>query len=96
MGYANLDQVGTGLRQRIYSRAFIVGNVDKKDERFVYVIADLACGDTAIRDGVLKKLAEKYGSLYKQANVALVGTHSHSGPGAFDGCCGVACLRNMH
>ncbi|KAI5795177.1 Neutral/alkaline nonlysosomal ceramidase [Geopyxis carbonaria] len=83
MGYASLDQKGTGLRQRIFSRAFVVGNVDKPSERFVYVIADLQSGDTAIRNGVLEKLQSLYGDLYTQSNVALVGTHSHAGPGAW-------------
>ncbi|KAA8894289.1 Neutral/alkaline non-lysosomal ceramidase-domain-containing protein [Sphaerosporella brunnea] len=83
MGYASLAQKGSGLRQRIYSRAFIVGDAAAASERWVYIIADLACGDTAIRDGVLKQLAEKYGGLYHQGNVALVGTHSHAGPGAW-------------
>lgn len=81
MGYAKTDQKGTGLRQRIYSRAFIVGSSTVTAERFVYVIADLASGDTAIRHGVLEKLQSKYGGLYHQGNVAVVGTHSHSGPG---------------
>jgi len=81
MGYADPDQKGTGLRQRIYSRAFIVGSIDTLENRWVYVIADLACGDTAIRNGVLKRLKAMYGGLYRPGNVAIVGTHSHSGPG---------------
>ncbi|KAF3920406.1 hypothetical protein ABW20_dc0103595 [Dactylellina cionopaga] len=85
MGYANASQIGTGLRQRLYSRAFIVGSVDNPADRFVYLVLDTACGDTAIRYGVLKGLASLGGgySIYKQANIALTGTHSHSGPGAF-------------
>ncbi|KAF8532960.1 Neutral/alkaline nonlysosomal ceramidase [Trichophaea hybrida] len=83
MGYANPDQKGTGLRQRIYSRAFIVGNTDTIENRWVYVIADLSCGDTAIRNGVLEHLESMYGGLYRPGNVAIVGTHSHSGPGAW-------------
>ncbi|TGZ76744.1 Neutral/alkaline nonlysosomal ceramidase [Ascodesmis nigricans] len=83
MGYASLDQKGSGLRQRIFSRAFIVGNVDKPNERFCYIIVDTAMGDTAVRDGVLKHLNTKFGGLYNRQNVAFVGTHSHSGPGAW-------------
>ncbi|EPS44778.1 hypothetical protein H072_1204 [Dactylellina haptotyla CBS 200.50] len=85
MGYANGSQVGSGLRQRLYSRAFIVGSVDNPTDRFIYLVLDTACGDTAIRYGVLNGLASLgpgY-SMYKQSNVALTGTHSHSGPGAF-------------
>ncbi|KAK6344297.1 hypothetical protein TWF696_007937 [Orbilia brochopaga] len=85
MGYANASQVGTGLRQRLYSRAFIIGSVDNPADRFVYLVIDTACGDTAIRYGVLSGLAALGGdyAMYKQGNVALTGTHSHAGPGGF-------------
>ena len=83
MGYAAPDQTGTGLRQRLFSRAFIVGDVNHSNHCFVYVIADLHSGDTAIRNGVMEKLQALYGGLYTQSNVAIVGTHSHSGPGWF-------------
>lgn len=83
MGYADLAQKGTGLRQRIHSRAFIIADVNKPNDRFVYVITDLQSGDTAIRDGVLKKLEGLYPGVYKQSNVAVVGTHSHAGPGGY-------------
>lgn len=83
MGYADPEQKGSGLRQRIYSRAFIVADVNKPSDRFIYVIADLATGDTAIRDGVLKKLEGLYPGAYKQSNLAVVGTHSHAGPGEY-------------
>lgn len=85
MGYASLGQVGTGLRQRIYSRAFIIGNVANPSDRFIYLVLDTATGDTAIRYGILQALAD-LGSdyaTYGQQNVAVTGTHSHSGPGAW-------------
>jgi neutral ceramidase len=84
-GYASLSQTGTGLRQRLYSRAFIIGEVDNPDNRFVYVVIDTAAGDTGVRYGVLEGLASlgsNY-SVYGQSNVAVTGTHSHSGPGAW-------------
>ena len=85
MGYADPNQLGTGLRQRIYSRAFIVGIAEQPEDRFVYVVLDTQSGDTAVRYGILKGLAalgENYG-VYGQKNVAVIGTHSHSGPGAW-------------
>ena len=85
MGYANASQVGTGLRQRIYSRAFIIGDVDNPQGRFIYMVLDTQSGDTAIRHGILEALAdlgEEY-SMYGQQNVAVTGTHAHSGPGAW-------------
>lgn len=77
---------GTGLRQRLYSRAFIVGDVNNATDRFVYISGDIACGDTAIRYGVLQGLA-KLGAayaVYNKNSVAITGTHSHSGPGGFN------------
>ncbi|EGX93242.1 neutral ceramidase precursor [Cordyceps militaris CM01] len=84
-GYANLDQKGSGLRQRLFSRAFIVGDKSNPDDRFVYIVIDTQSGDTAIRYGVLDGVAA-LGSdyaVYGQQNIALTGTHSHSGPGAW-------------
>ncbi|PMB67061.1 Neutral ceramidase [Beauveria bassiana] len=84
-GYANLDQKGTGLRQRLFSRAFIVGDRSNPNDRFVYIVIDAQSGDTAVRYGVLdgvKALGGEY-AVYGQQNIALTGTHSHSGPGAW-------------
>ncbi|KAI8631066.1 neutral/alkaline non-lysosomal ceramidase [Xylariaceae sp. FL1651] len=84
-GYADISQVGSGLRQRVYSRAFIVGDVNNPSDRFVYLVLDAATGDTAMRYGILEGIAalgDEY-SVYGQSNVAVTGTHSHSGPGAW-------------
>ncbi|PON28673.1 neutral/alkaline non-lysosomal ceramidase [Trichoderma gamsii] len=84
-GYANLDQTGSGLRQRLYSRAFIIADANNPNDRFVYLVLDTQSGDTAMRNGLLdglKALGSEY-SVYGQNNIALTGTHSHSGPGAW-------------
>lgn len=85
MGYARPEQFGTGLRQRLYSRAFIVADIKKPAERFVYLVLDAHSGDTAVRYGILEGLAAIGGdySVYTHQNVAVTGTHSHSGPGAW-------------
>lgn len=85
MGYANGSQVGKGLRQRLYSRSFIIGDVEKPEDRFVYMVLDTQSGDTAVRDGILQGLANlgEWYAMYGQQNVAVTGTHSHSGPGAW-------------
>ncbi|KAK3377836.1 Neutral/alkaline nonlysosomal ceramidase [Podospora didyma] len=82
MGYADPKQLGTGLRQRLYSRAFIVGDVDRPDDRFVYLVLDTQSGDTAVRYGILNALQELGPSfaVYSHNNVAVTGTHSHAGP----------------
>ena len=85
MGYADPNQLGSGLRQRLYSRAFIIATLDNPADRFVYLVLDTQSGDTAIRDGILQglgKMGKEY-TFYKQSNVAVTGTHSHSGPGAW-------------
>ena len=85
MGYADPKQVGSGLRQRLYARTFIIGDLRKPEDRIVYLVLDTQSGDTAVRYGILEALArlgDGY-EFYSQKNVALIGTHSHSGPGAW-------------
>jgi neutral ceramidase len=85
MGYADTKQVGTGLRQRLYSRAFIVGDIKNPEDRFVYLVLDTQSGDTAVRYGILeglKNLGRRY-DVYGHQNVAVTGTHSHAGPGGW-------------
>ncbi|KLU86348.1 hypothetical protein MAPG_05362 [Magnaporthiopsis poae ATCC 64411] len=86
MGYADPNQVGSGLRQRLYSRAFIVGDLERPAERFVYLVLDTQSGDTAVRYGIisaLHALGPEYAELYGHHNIAVTGTHSHSGPGGW-------------
>ncbi|PNY24033.1 Neutral ceramidase [Tolypocladium capitatum] len=85
MGYADFGQVGSGLRQRLYSRAFIVGDLRNPADRFVYLVLDIQSGDTAVRYGILRglqALGSRY-SMYGHDNLAVTATHSHSGPGAW-------------
>lgn len=85
MGYADTAQSGTGLRQRIYTRAFIIGSISKPSRRITYLVLDTQSGDTAVRDGILqelKNLGREYAA-YNKDTVAVTGTHSHSGPGAW-------------
>lgn len=84
-GYADPEQVGSGLRQRLYSRAFVVASKDSPKDRIAYLVIDTAAGDTAVRNGILegvKALGKEY-EVYTKSNVAVTGTHSHSGPGAW-------------
>lgn len=85
-GYANFKQIGGGIRQRLFSRAFIIGNVDNPSDKIVYVVLDNLVGDTAIRFGVLDALrgmGKEYAE-YGQHNIALAAVHSHSGPGGWN------------
>lgn len=84
-GYADLSQRGTGLRQRLYSRAFIVGDPASPADRFAYLVLDTQSGDSALRQGILEGVAAlgKEYEVYGRSNIAVTGTHSHSGPGAW-------------
>lgn len=84
-GYGKFNQPGTGLRQRLYSRAFIVADIEHPENRIAYLVLDDLSGDTAVRYGLLEALADagdEYG-VYTQHNVALTATHSHAGPGGW-------------
>ncbi|KAM3913365.1 putative neutral ceramidase C [Leptodactylus fuscus] len=82
MGYASSDQLAGGLHTRQYSRAFIVAQPDDS-KRVVFVSADIGMVSQRVRLEVLDKLRSKYGDLYRQDNVILSGTHTHSGPAGY-------------
>lgn len=48
MGYANPEQVGSGLLMRLYSRAFIVADLDDS-RRVVFVSADIGMVSQRLR-----------------------------------------------
>jgi neutral ceramidase len=82
MGYANSSQIGSGLRQRLYARSFIIGDPSNEADRFIYMVLDTQSGDTAIRNGIIEGVAalgSAY-SMYGQSNIAVTGTHNHNGP----------------
>ncbi|GCB60270.1 hypothetical protein scyTo_0014138 [Scyliorhinus torazame] len=82
MGYANPEQTAAGLHNRLYSRAFIVAD-PSNSKRVVFVSADIGMVSQKLRLEVLKRLKSKYRDLYRQDNVVLSGTHTHSGPAGY-------------
>ena len=81
MGYAKAGQNTGGIHIRLFSRAFIFEHSGK---RSVFVSIDSGMMDPMIKIKVIQKLQEKYGQdLYTHANVAISGTHTHSGPAGF-------------
>lgn len=82
-GYASLAQTDTGLHMRMRSRAFIVANPANTTDRIVFINADIAFGDTGVRRGIVDALSAAYPGLYNKDNIALVGTHQHSGVGGY-------------
>ncbi|XP_077359030.1 neutral ceramidase [Festucalex cinctus] len=80
MGYANPQQTAAGIHTRLFSRAFIV---DDGRRRVVFVSVDVGMISQRLRLEVLKALQAKYGDRYRQDNVLLSGTHTHSGPAGY-------------
>ncbi|EKM60398.1 uncharacterized protein PHACADRAFT_167760 [Phanerochaete carnosa HHB-10118-sp] len=83
MGYASLPQTDTGLHMRQRSRAWIVADASNPSDRFVYINADIAMGDTGLRRSIVEQLSSMYPDLYNNENIALGSTHSHSGVGGY-------------
>ena len=82
MGYSNISQKTRGIHTRLYSRAFIIADSEK---RVVYVSAELLFITPPLSLGVLEKLQDTFGELYTKDNVMLTATHTHSGPGGYCG-----------
>ncbi|CAL7938819.1 unnamed protein product [Xylocopa violacea] len=80
MGYAKIDQKGSGLHLRTFSRAFII---DDGEQRFVFVSVDSAMIGNGVRLAVVENLQKRYGDMYTEKNLMISGTHSHSTPGGF-------------
>lgn len=51
MGYANLDQVGSGIHFRQYSRTFIMA--DSSNKRVVFICADIGMATQIVKLEVL-------------------------------------------
>jgi neutral ceramidase len=86
MGYAVPKQRGRGLLQRMRSRAFIIGDVDREENRVVYVSVDNGMAFQIVKTEVADRLNKTFGSnLYTEKNVLISGTHTHSTPGGTGG-----------
>ncbi len=82
MGYANPQQLSLGIHSRLWSRAFIIAS-PSNDKRVVFVSADLGMAFQSVKQGVIKKLKERFGELYNDRNVMISATHTHAGPGGY-------------
>ncbi|KAF8911673.1 Neutral/alkaline nonlysosomal ceramidase [Gymnopilus junonius] len=83
MGYASLAQTDTGLHMRERSRAFIVADASAPSNRFVFINADIAMGDSGVRRSIVANLSSQFPGVYTDSNIAFVGTHQHSGVGGY-------------
>jgi neutral ceramidase len=80
MGYAKMEQITEGIHLRLRSRAFIVAD-NTNNKRVVFVSTDLGQLFQGVKQGVMRRLKETYGDLYRDENVMLSATHTHCGPG---------------
>lgn len=81
MGYANTEQIASGVHFRLQARAFIVAEPEGK--RVVFVNLDACMASQLVTIKVLERLKSRYGDLYTAENVAISGIHTHAGPGGY-------------
>jgi neutral ceramidase len=81
MGYAVPGQRGSGIHLRLRSRAFVF---EQDGEMVCYVSVDGGMSSDNVKLAVMEKLNAKYGDgVFFDQNVAIGGTHTHSGPAGF-------------
>jgi len=81
MGYADPEQIASGVHDRQWARAFVIAERDGTG-RIALVIVDTGELFQSISQGVAKKLSRHFGSgLYDERNVLLSATHTHGVPG---------------
>ncbi|XP_022150923.1 neutral ceramidase 2-like [Momordica charantia] len=81
MGYANIEQIASGVHFRLRARAFIVA--EPQGNRVVFVNLDACMASQLVTIKVLERLKARYGDLYTEKNVAISGIHTHAGPGGY-------------
>ncbi|XP_056856892.1 neutral ceramidase 1-like [Raphanus sativus] len=81
MGYADMEQVASGIHFRLRARTFIVS--DPQGKRVVFVNIDACMASQIVTLKVIERLKARYGDLYTEKNVAISGIHTHAGPGGY-------------
>jgi neutral ceramidase len=82
LGYGKADQVSAGLHTRQRSRAFVIVDA-ATGARVVISVSELPLMFDSVHREVLRRVTERYGDTYTDANVMLTVTHTHSGPGGY-------------
>ncbi|MBA0577755.1 hypothetical protein Golob_027444, partial [Gossypium lobatum] len=81
MGYANAEQIASGIHFRLRARSFIVA--EPQGKRVVFVNLDACMASQLVTIKVIERLKARYGELYTEHNVAISGIHTHAGPGGY-------------
>lgn len=79
-GYADGDQISTGVQQRLHARAFVIGDGTKE---ILMIVLDTSSIGQAMHQDLLKRLKTKYGNRFNKENVVLTATHTHASPGGY-------------
>jgi neutral ceramidase len=82
MGMANGKQKGEGIHMRLRSRAFVAFDPATK-KRWAFVSIDAGMGSQVLKNRVVAALEKELPGVYTVENVAISGTHTHSGPSGF-------------
>lgn len=84
MGMANPAQKSAGMHMRLAARAFAFASDNSTGEPFMFVSLDTGMVGYVFKQRVLAALEKELGgAVYTNENLALSGTHSHSGPSGF-------------
>jgi len=82
MGYAKQGQNTKGIHTRLFSRAFIIEDVES-GTRVVFVSVDEAMMGQLVKLEVIEALSSLFPGVYTEENIVLSATHTHSGPAGF-------------
>ena len=91
LGYGKADQQTAGIHLRLRSRAFVIVDAESgqrpfptiQPRRLLIVVNELPLMFDSVRRDVLRRLRERYGDSYTEANVMITATHTHCGPGGY-------------
>ncbi len=78
-GFGRPDQIGEGLHIRLFSRAFVIGELNDPAQRLVFASVDLGSIDHHVVLAVVEILHARYGNLYGLHNIIISATHTHAG-----------------
>lgn len=80
-GYSELFSRNSGIRDRQYSRAFIIQEPNGKP--VVFVSIDKGAMFQAVNLELMRRLKAEFGNLYTDDNVIVSATHTHVSPGGY-------------
>lgn len=84
MGYVMMTppQETAGIHMRLRARAFVIHS-PCNDKRIAFVSCDLGMIFQAVKLAVVDKMAPRCEGLYRDENICISATHTHSGPGGY-------------